>query len=54
MSIDVYSLIQTELDKWELLRAEAVAQYNRATMALEALKELTDSMRAAIEQKEEK
>lgn len=47
--MDVVEIIAAELDRWELVRSEAIAQYNKASIAIEALKELTDKMREVAE-----
>lgn len=44
------AVIMAELDRWETRRAEAIAEYNRASIAIETLKELTDRMRAVAEE----
>ena len=47
--MDMVEIIAEELARWELIRSDAIGQYNRASIAIEALKELTDKMRELAE-----
>jgi hypothetical protein len=47
--MNVIDIISSELERWEAIRTDSIAQYNRASLAIETLKDLTDRMREVAE-----
>lgn len=47
--MDVLSLISSELEQWEAVKQDAIARYNRATVAIETLWQLTERMKQEVE-----
>ena len=46
--MDIIQLISVELEHWERQKQEAVTQFNKATVAIETLWQLTERMKQAI------
>jgi hypothetical protein len=42
--MDIVNIIRASLESWEQEKADAIARYNKASIAIETLKELTDRM----------
>lgn len=42
--MDILNIIRASLDHWEMEKSDAIARYNKASIAIETLKELTDRM----------
>lgn len=47
--MSVLELIQAELEQWESIRQDSIARYNRATVAIETLWQLTERMKQEAE-----
>jgi hypothetical protein len=47
--LNVQQLLVEELEYWEQLRQEATDHYNRATISIIALTQLTERMKQAVE-----
>lgn len=47
--MDILSLISSELEQWEMVKQDAIARYNRATVAIETLWQLTERMKQEVE-----
>lgn len=47
--MNLLELIQSELEQWELTKQDAIARYNRATVAIETLWQLTERMKQEVE-----
>lgn len=47
--MDVLNIITNELEQWELVKQDAIARYNRATVAIETLWQLTERMKQEVE-----
>jgi hypothetical protein len=42
--MDILGIIRASLEHWEMEKSDAVARFNKASIAIETLKELTDRM----------
>lgn len=47
--MNLLEMIQAELEQWELAKQDAIARYNRATVAIETLWQLTERMKQEVE-----
>lgn len=47
--MNLLEIIQAELENWEQIKQDSIAQFNKATISIEALWQLTERLRQEAE-----